>query len=140
MNILKTFFVLTFTLFLFCIPTFACECFHQKIKIKGFSGQVVFPSTKPKKPIPNAIVRLSKRTTNGDIAIAEVVTDENGRFDVTDVKSGKYILQTEAKGFYKFSTEIKIIKSSSRKKRELEIGLNVIIICCDGYANVRKVK
>ena len=140
MNTLKTFFVATFTLFLLSFSAFGCECFPNKIKIKGFSGQVVFPMSKPKEPIPNATVRLLKQHNGADKIIAEIVTDENGRFAIADVETGKYTLSVEAKGFYKFSTEIKIVKSSGRKKRELEIGLTVNRTCCDGYASLRKLK
>lgn len=118
----------------------ACTCVRDKIKAKGFSGRVIIQTApQTKEPLSNAIVKLLKRTDSGDKVIAEVATNEEGRFAIENVESGKYILEAEAVNFQKVSTEIKIVKGSSKKK-ELEIGLEVGITCCVGYATVRRTK
>lgn len=86
-----------------------------------------------------ATVRLLKQTDNRNKVVAEVVTNEKGRFAVADIESGKYILQAEAPNFQTLVVEIKITQGSSRNK-ELEIGLEVAADCCTGYAILRKTK
>ena len=136
---LKYIFVVTFTLFLLSVSIFACTCEREKIKAKGFSGRVVIQTAPEiKQPLSKAIIKLLKRIDGRDIIVAEVVTDEDGRFAVPNIESGKYILKAEALDFQKLSTEIKIVKGSSRKK-ELEIGLEVAAVCCAGYFTVRQI-
>ena len=141
-NILKTFFAVTFTLFLFSVSTLACVCVRDKIKANGFSGQVFAVSeANPnfKEPFPQATIKLSKRTNKLQLILV-VTTDESGRFSLENIKAGKYILEASAPNFYKVLTEIRIVVSSSRKKDVLEIGLEPGITCCAGYAKVLKAK
>jgi hypothetical protein len=137
---LKNIFAVIFTLFLLSISTLACTCVRDKIKAENFSGRVVMQTApQTKEPLAKVTFKLIKRTDNGDEVFASIVTNENGRFAVPEVKPGKYILQTEAPNFQRLSTEIKIVKGSSRKK-ELEIGLEVGATCCTGYAILRRTK
>jgi cell division protein YceG involved in septum cleavage len=140
---IKVIFILTFTLFLLSVSTFACTCVQDKIKAKGFTGQIFFAiESNPtyKEIIPKATVRLLKRSSDQDKVIAEVIADENGRFAIENVKTGTYILEVFSPNTQKMVTEIKIGKSSSRKKDELVIGLDPSPTgCCNGYAKVQKV-
>jgi len=142
-NILKTFFAVTFTLFLFSISTLACVCVRDKIKANGFSGQVFAVSeANPsyKEPFTQATIKLSKRTNKLQLILV-VTTDESGRFSLENIKAGKYILVADAPNFQAVWTEIKIVRSSSRKKDEIEIGLDPSVMdCCVGYAKVQKAK
>ena len=141
-NILKIFFAITFTLFLFSVSTLACVCVLDKIKVNGFSGQVFAVSkANPnyKEPFTQATIKLSKRTNKPQLIIT-VTTDENGRFSLENIKAGKYILEVSASNFYKVVTDIRIVLSSSRKKDTLEIGLEPGITCCGGYTKVQKAK
>lgn len=140
MSKLKNIFAVISTLFLLSISTLACTCIRDKIKAKSFSGQVVMQiATQTKEPLVNATVKLIKRTANGDEIIAAIVADGNGRFAVSEVQPGEYVLQAEAPNFQKLSTQIKIVKGSSQK-REIEIGLEVAATCCAGYATLRRTK
>ena len=142
-NILKTFFAVSFTLFLFSVSTLACVCVRDKIKANGFNGRVFAVSeANPnyKEPFPRATVKLLKRIDDGDKLIAEITTDETGRFSLETVKAGKYILEASAPNFYKIVTEIKIVPSSSRRKDVLEIGLEPGLECCGGYAKKLEAK
>ena len=141
-NILKTFFAVTFTLFLFSVSTLACVCVRDKIKVNGFSGQVFAVSEanpNHKEPFSQATIKLSKPTNKLQL-IFTVTTDENRRFSLENIKAGKYILEISAPNFYKVVSEIKIVQSSSRKKDTLEIGLEPGITCCGGYAKAQKTK
>ena len=133
--------LLVFGLLIFIqVDAIACTCVRDKIKAKGFSGRVVVQTApQSKEPLQKALVKLIKRTDDGDKVIATVVTNEEGRFALANVESGKYILEAEAVNFQKVSTEIRIVKGSSQKK-EIEIGLEVGLTCCAGYATVRKTK
>jgi 5-hydroxyisourate hydrolase-like protein (transthyretin family) len=138
---LKTTFAVTFTLFLLSVSTLACICVRDKIKAKGFNGRVVyiFNSTlNSKEPITKVTVKLLKRTDDGDKTITEVVTDADGRFAIEKIKSGTYILEAKRENFQTVVTEIKISKSSSKSKDELEIALDLSLECCAGYAKVQK--
>ena len=138
---LRTIFALTFTLFLFSVSTLACTCVRDTIKSKGFSGQVIaFYKSRPneKDAVPKATVKLLKRTDDGDKVIAELVTDENGRFNVENLKSGKYILDVRAKNFQTISTLIKVSKAPKQKKEEIIVALDFSLDCCEGYAKVQK--
>lgn len=137
------FFALIFTLFLLCVPTPACVCVRDKIKAKGFSGQIFAVSeSNPsyKEPLPNATIKLLKRTDDGDKLVVEFVADEKGHFSLENIKTGKYILEADAENYQKVVTKIKIIRSSRGKKDNLEIGLDPLVIeCCVGYAKVQKI-
>ncbi len=141
---LKAIFAVIFALFLLNISALACTCTYADIKAKGFSGQVfaayekVLPNYK--EPLPKATLKLLKRTDDGDKVIAEVVADENGRFSLENVKSGKYFLQVEATNFQYVFVPIKISKGSSRKKDEIFISLAPALTCCEGVARVQKKK
>ncbi len=138
----KTFLAVILTLFLMSVSTFACTCVRTKIKAKGFSGQVfavIESRPNDKQPFPQATIKLLKQTDDGDKLIAEVVADGNGRFSLENVKAGKYILVADAPNFQAVWTEIKIVRSSSGKKDEIEIGLDPSVTdCCVGYAKVQK--
>jgi len=113
------------------------------LKAKGFDGQVIAAyDTRPndRDPIEKATVKLLKQTDDGDTVIAEAVTDENGRFEVGNIKPGKYILEVRATAFETVATEIKIVKSSNRKADEILVGLQPSFKCCAGYAKVQKTK
>ena len=140
---LKTIFVLTFTLLLFSVSALACTCSYSDIKAKGFSGQIFAISPdKPlpdfNSPLPKATVKLLKRTDDGDKVVAEVVADENGRFSLENVKSGKYFLQAEFPNFSYVFVQIKISGSSHRKKDKIVVALAPGLTCCEGYAKVQK--
>ena len=141
-NILKTFFAIIFTLFLFSVSTLACVCVRDKIKVNGFNGQVFAVSeANPnyKEPFTQATIKLSKPTNTLQL-IFTVTTDETGRFSLENIKAGKYILEISAPNFYKVVTDIRIVVSSRRKKDVLEIGLEPRITCCGGYAKAQKAK
>jgi hypothetical protein len=138
-------FLLIFGLLIFThIDVAACTCVRDKIKAKGFSGQIFAVSeSNPsyKEIFPKAKVRLLERNGDKDKVIAEVTADENGRFALENIKSGTYILEAFATNFQKVVTIIKIIKASNRKKDELVIGLDPLVMnCCVGYAKVKKSK
>lgn len=137
---LKIFFAVIFILFLLSVSALACTCIRSTIKSKGFSGQVIaFYKARPNKDaIPKATVKLLKRTDDGDKVIAKIVIDENGRFSVENIKSGKYILEVEAEHFQTITTLIKISKSSKQKKDEIVVALDFSLECCEGYARVQK--
>lgn len=140
---LKTFFAVIFTLLLFSVSTFACTCVRDSLKAKGFDGQVIAAyDTRPndRDPIGKATVKLLKRTGDGDEVIAEAMTDENGHFEVENIKPGKYILEVSATHFEKIVTQLKIVKSSNRNADEILVGLQPSLDCCAGYAKVQKVK
>jgi hypothetical protein len=138
---LKIIFAVTSIFFLLSISTYACTCVREKIKVKGFSGQVfAVHESRPddKQPLPRAVIKLLKRTDDGDKLIAEVVANEKGWFSLTNIQAGKYILEAAAPNFDKVVTEIKIFNSPSRKTDKLEIGLEPGITCCGGYAKAQK--
>lgn len=143
-SILKTFFALTFVIVLLDISASACTCSYAEIKAKGFSGQVFAADEKIlpnyKEPLPKATLKLLRRTDDEDQVIAEIVADENGRFSLENVKSGKYLLQVGAMNFQNVFVPIKIVKGSSRKKDEIFISLAPALTCCEGVAKVQKAK
>ena len=140
---LKTIFVLAFMLFLFSVSAFACTCTYSGIKAKGFSGQIfVVTYGKPlpdfDSPIPKATVKLLKRTDDGDKIVAEVIADENGRFSLDNIESGKYFLKAESTHFSSVYVQVKISGGSRRKKDKIVIALAPGLTCCEGYAGVQK--
>jgi hypothetical protein len=137
----KNFLAIVFTIFLLNISVFACTCVRNNLKLKGFRGQVfAVNEAQPdyKEPFPKATVRLLERNDDEEKIIAEVLTDENGKFEIEKFKSGKYILEIFAPNFQKVVTRIKITKSSSRKLDNLVIGLEPSLDCCVGFAKVEK--
>jgi hypothetical protein len=140
---IKTFLAVIFTSFLLSVSTLACVCVRDKIKAKGFTGQVfavIESNPNYKEPLPKATIKLLKRTDNGDETIADVVADEAGRFSLENVKAGEYILAADAPNYQAVWTEIKVVRSARRKKDEILIGLAPTIGCCEGYAKVQKAK
>lgn len=133
-----------FALFLFAVPALACTCVYSDIKAqKSFRGQVfaALPKMKPSEmtdPLPNATVKLIKRTDGENVVIAEAVADENGRFMLENIKPGKYILQAHSPTLQDIYVRIKISAGSGRKKDEIVIGLPLPFTCCEGYIEVRK--
>jgi hypothetical protein len=140
---LKTTFAVTFTLFLFNVSAFACTCSYDDIKARGVSGQIFSIAYGKQMPdfnaaLPNATVKLLKRTDDEDKLIAEVVADENGRFSIEGVKPGKYFLKAESTHYSSVYVRIKISSASPRTKDKIIIGLAPGLACCEGYAKVQK--
>ncbi len=139
---IKAVFGLVFILLSLSVSTFACTCVRDKIKVKGFTGQIFAVSeSNPgyKEKFPGVLVSLSKRNGDKNKLIAFVMADENGKFSLKNIKSGTYILEASAPNFQKIVVEIKIIKGSDQKKDELEIGLEPEVMdCCVGYVKLLK--
>ncbi len=140
---LKTFFAVTFTLFLLGISAQACICVRDDLEVKGFRGEVFDiygVETPTKETVKNATVKLLKETKHGKKVIVAVSTDENGRFDVKKIKSGNYILEVSFPAFVTISTRIKILSSSDEQKDEVLVRLDVASStgCCFGEAKVQK--
>lgn len=123
---------------------YACTCVRERIKLKGFSGQVfAITRARPdnKEIFPNAEIRLMKDKGNAREIIAFLTTDENGKFSLENVKPGNYVLETSAKNFQTVLTEIKIERASKQKPEELIIGLDPNVMdCCVGYIKIKKRK
>jgi 5-hydroxyisourate hydrolase-like protein (transthyretin family) len=116
--------------------TVACEPTIWKLKINSIFGVVVDEN---KTPIPNIAIQVLKNSNNENGLVSQVNTDQQGRFEFTNISSGKYIVRTSDKT-YKFAFTFASLKVKQLKsKREKEIVMTVVPVSkCSGYAEVRK--
>lgn len=148
-NKLRTFIFATFALFLLSVSALACSCLHA-MEANNFTGQVfalqkLEPKRKPEinyeKPIAKATVKLWQQDDSLKYKVklvAEVTTDENGRFSLENINPGKYSLDIYADGFDGFSSMLTISEFSNRSKDKIEIGLPPPFHCCIADVKVQK--
>ena len=72
------------------------------------SGEVLEGKTKTAIPFVNVILKSAKDST----FIAGTVTDENGRFTITNVAPSEYILETKFIGYIDFNMALFVGSSS----------------------------
>ncbi|MGB7729481.1 MAG: carboxypeptidase regulatory-like domain-containing protein [Candidatus Acidiferrum sp.] len=76
-------------------------------------------------PIAQAKVRIWKE----DVLVAEVQTDDNGKFSFDTLKDGNYDIGFLAEPFHRFSFPITIRKSRQKCNRSLEVVLAIGTSC-----------
>ena len=94
------------------------------------SGEVLEGKTKTAIPFVNVILKSAKDST----FIAGTVTDENGRFTITNVAPSEYILETKFIGYIDFNMALFVGSSSPFLQIprielvESEVGLSEVVI------------
>ena len=120
-----------------------CTCVRGTLKVSHIRGQVVATSNyrpNEEEPIPNANVKVLKCDNGLDCqTVAEVAADENGRFAIEGVKSGRYELKASALNFQAVVVGLKL-QGSRGKKKEIVMALDPSLDCCAGDAKVRAIK
>lgn len=131
-------FILILLVLSFSESSFACIPNIASIKAKAINGKVVGEGDNF--PIPKAIVQVYKIKENGEEILAETKTDENGRFEINNFPSGKYLIRSKAEYFAYSYAEIKLEKSSSNIKKEEIIFTLVPETDCSGDVEVKKIE
>lgn len=87
----------------FVLTLWLTGCPRPKPPVSGIVGQVINQQTK--KPVPNALVTLQR----GQTTIAQMTTDEQGRFGFISIPSATYNLIVTAEGFVETSYGVTIM-------------------------------
>lgn len=119
----------------------ACVCVRVGIKAPAVRGRVVAAfEQRAEEPIPNASVKLLKCVDGDCQTIAEVQTDESGRFSIERVKPGEYDIVATVTHFEKVWVGLKVNGKSGDRSKEIVFGLGPGLNCCAGWAKVRKIR
>ncbi|HKZ76972.1 MAG TPA: carboxypeptidase-like regulatory domain-containing protein [Pyrinomonadaceae bacterium] len=114
-------------------------CVISEMKISEVKGIIFLPN---KIPIPDATVELHEKNSEGRI-IAQVKTDENGRFKFADVASGKYAIVASYPTLVTLHVPVRVTsKARKSEQKEIVIILNGLIDkpCGDGDAYLQDQK
>ncbi len=116
-----------------------CTVNVSNIKTNAVYGVVI---TETKEVIPNAKIQIYKNTDDGEEILAETKTDENGRFEIVDFPSGKYMIRAKTWDFYyDILAVMKLKKSSSRvKNKEIVFTLDTRGEGCLSWVEVQKIQ
>ena len=122
--------------FIFESNVVACEPIVWKLKTDKIFGFVIDEN---KTPIPNLTIQVLQNSMNEIGFISETKTDSQGRFEITEIPSGKYVLRTSDKTYHFAFTyaSLKYKKSDSKPKKEIVMTV-VPLSKCSGFAKVRK--
>lgn len=99
---------------LFFQSGFACTVDIWKIKAAAVRGKV---TDAYKNPVPNASIQIYRNKGEGVELPAETRADENGRFEIKNFPSGKYMIKAEAGHFAGALADMKL-KSKKAAARE----------------------
>ena len=116
---------------------FACTVTISNIKTNSIYGKVI---SETKEFIPKATIQIYKNTDDGEKVLAEIRTDENGRFELKNFPAGNYMIKANAEGFAYSYASMKLKKSLEQvKKREIVFTL-VLYGDCSGWAEMQKIQ
>lgn len=119
---------------LFAYDAFFCTVNISNIKATAVYGKVI---AETKETIPNAKIQIFK-AEDYDKILAETTTDENGRFEIKNFPSGKYMIRAKAEHFAVSIAFMKLKKNSSNVKNK-EIVFTLVPEC-SGWVEMQKVQ
>jgi hypothetical protein len=114
----------------------ACSVEISTLNVDAIYGVV---TDQKKTSISGANIKIYK-TADSKKALAETVSDENGRFEIEDFPAGEYIIRAWAEKFAVTTAYLKLKRSTSNVKDAEMVFTLVGEEKCTGRAGVRKIK
>jgi hypothetical protein len=111
-------------------------CVISERKLSAVKGRVAFPNDVP---IPNASLELREKDSSGSV-VAQGKSDDTGRFELANVKPGKYVLVAKAEMLSTLYVPLRItaVRSPKDRRTELLIRMNGFVDkpCGGGYVEL----
>ncbi|HLM01980.1 MAG TPA: carboxypeptidase-like regulatory domain-containing protein [Pyrinomonadaceae bacterium] len=123
-------------LFLCSGDALTCTVDISSIKAKAIYGKVI---AEDGTPVPDALVQIYRNLEEGEVILAEIKADENGRFEMQNFAAGKYMIRAKS-NYFAVSIAIIKLKKSSSKVRNREIVFTLVPDSrCSGWVEMRKI-
>jgi hypothetical protein len=136
-----TLLVATALLSVFPVRTSAVDiCISEKLKVSAVYGRVIILwDVGPQTPIPGATVELRQEVGDEWQTVAQTTTDDVGRFEIKEVRAGKYEILVKSERFRGWGTRLQVVKGSKSRTPEKEIVVALTPFIGGGHCSEGKV-
>ena len=138
MRIIRTVYLLGFVLIFLIMPSFSKAqgiCVIPTLKVPSVKGKVL----SRQEGVPQVTIEL-RDWRDQTKTLATILTDEEGNFDLKDVKKGRYLLVVSRKLFSSLHIPIRVEPKRKSKGRKLLIHLAIDTMdpCSEGGVEFKR--